>query len=333
LFFVLQSGGLVNAGDYHVPVLAAELVQGLALEPGARVVDATVGGAGHSALIAPLLGPAGRLLCVDQDVDALQHAQQRLAGAAPAVAFVRGNFRDLGALARSHDMVPCQAIIADLGVSSHQLDQAERGFSFSHDAPLDMRMDQRAELSAALLLERVSEAELSKIIKEYGEEPDSRRIARALKQALPKTTLQLAQLVERAVGGRRGRRIHPATRTFQALRIAVNGELEALGSLLEQAPALLAPGGRLAIISFHSLEDRLVKRAFSELSRSCICPEQAPVCTCGGQAEFALVTRRALQADRAEADANPRSRSARLRILARRHQEIGTGRGAGVTGL
>ncbi|MFH1807244.1 MAG: 16S rRNA (cytosine(1402)-N(4))-methyltransferase RsmH [Pseudomonadota bacterium] len=323
----------MDEGAFHVPVLLDELVQGLRLRPDSRVIDATVGGAGHSLAIARALGPSGRLLCIDQDREALDQAGQRLRDCAPAVTLVHSNFGSIGDVARANGLPQCDAIVADLGVSSHQLDSVERGFSFMHDAPLDMRMDRDGGTPVFELLQRLGEAELSKIIRDYGEEAGARRIARAIKQDNPQTTGELARLVESVLGGRRGRRIHPATKTFQALRMAANDELDALRRLLQDAPDLLAVRGRLAIISFHSLEDRMVKRAFAERARTCTCPPEAPLCTCGADPEFELVSRKALRPADAEAAANPRARSAKLRILSKRVRKSSSLGAHGVTDL
>ncbi len=306
-------------GFHHISVLLEEVLESLAVPAGGIAVDATLGGAGHAYRIAEQLGPEGLLVGLDQDPQALQRAGAVLADAPCRVELVQANFGELPRVCAELGIQRIDALLADLGVSSHQLDTAERGFSFQHDGPLDMRMDPTRGESASELLTRLDERELADVLFRYGEERASRRIARRIKQTGPRDwrTLELAELVEQVLGRRPGQRIHPATRTFQGLRIAVNGELDALESLLDAIPELLGSRGRAAIIAFHSLEDRPVKRRFRELSRACTCPPEWPLCRCGGQASFRLVQRRAVVAGAEEQDQNPRSRSARLRVLER----------------
>lgn len=306
---------------YHVPVLRDAVCDYLQPRPGALLVDATLGGGGHSEALARLLGPTGRLVGVDQDPEALQEAGRRLE-AWPGFQGVRGNFGDLDALLDQLGMGRVDGVLMDLGVSSHQLDQAERGFSFRYDAPLDMRMDLRAETTAADLVADLSEAELETLFREYGEERFARRIARRVaweREREPiRTTGRLARIVEAAVPppARHGR-IHPATRTFQALRIAVNDELGVLQRGLEAAVQRLAPGGRLVVISYHSLEDRIVKATFRRYAGECTCPPRVPRCECHPQRLLRVLTRRPVEPDEQELAANPRSRSARLRAAER----------------
>jgi 16S rRNA (cytosine1402-N4)-methyltransferase len=289
-----------------------------ALEPtrGGLFVDATVGGGGHAALLLQE-HPDTRVLGIDQDDDALAAAGQALAAFGPRSTLVHGNFGDIEALLAAHADEPVAGILIDLGVSSHQLDDAGRGFSFQADGPLDMRMDRRSGQTAADLVNTATAQELADILWTYGEERASRRIARAIvadRDAEPfTTTRQLADLVAR-VAGRPGR-IHPATRTFQALRIAVNEELGVLERVLPAALEALAPGGRLAVITFHSLEDRIVKKFFREASSGCVCPPEFPICTCGRAPKASLITRKPIRASQSEEDANPRSRSAKLRAI------------------
>ncbi|MBC7262300.1 MAG: 16S rRNA (cytosine(1402)-N(4))-methyltransferase RsmH [Chloroflexi bacterium] len=243
----------------HVPVLYAEAMSFLAPRPGGVYIDGTVGAGGHAKGILELSGPDGRLLGVDLDRDALQLARQALMDYGVRVTLVHGSFAQLSTIARAHGFYPANGVLLDLGISTMQLAAPERGFSFQVDGPLDMRFDQSADITAADLVNTLPEAELADILYRYGEERRSRRVARAIVQARPlHTTTELAQLVTRVLG-RRGR-IHPATRTFQALRIAVNQELEALAQGLEQAVEVLAPGGRLVVIAFQSLEDRILKK-------------------------------------------------------------------------
>ncbi|HSO27107.1 MAG TPA: 16S rRNA (cytosine(1402)-N(4))-methyltransferase RsmH, partial [Anaerolineales bacterium] len=257
--------------------------------------------------------PDGRLLGLDLDPQALEIARKRLAEFGDRVILVRASYITLQAQLRQVGWTDVQGVILDLGLSSMQLDTAERGFSFRNDAPLDMRFDPQNPVTAADLVNQLPENDLADLIYRYGEERRSRQIARALVQARPlQTTGELAKVVARVVRGQPG--LHPATRTFQALRIAVNGELEALETVLPQALAALAPGGRLAVISFHSLEDRIVKQFMRLESRDCICPPRQPVCTCGHKAALIEVTRRPIRPAAAEIAENPRARSAVLRI-------------------
>ncbi len=300
----------------HIPVLLAPTLALLEVRQGGRYIDGTVGGGGHALAILEASGPDGRLLGLDQDPQALQIAGARLPN--DQVVLVNANFRDLQRVASEHGFTNVDGILLDLGVSSLQFDTAERGFAFQHDAPLDMRMSPATPVTAADLVNSLPEGELADIIYEYGEEPASRRIARAIVAARPiQTTGQLAQVVARAAGKPGRWRIHPATRTFQALRIAVNDELGALTAALPQAVSLLAPGGRLAVISFHSLEDRIVKTFFRDEARDCICPPRQPVCTCGHTATLRIITRKPVEADEAEVQQNSRARSAKLRVAER----------------
>lgn len=300
----------------HVPVLLSEVMAGLRPTAGGRYIDCTVGAGGHSFRILELSAPHGRLLALDADPAAVEIARQRLREFATRVVLISGNFSNLRELADEHGFRPVEGILFDLGLSSLQLEQPERGFSFQQDGPLDMRFDPGQELTADYLVNSLSPKDLAALIRRYGQERRAGRIARAIAAARPiETTKQLAEVVARAVG-RRGR-IHPATRTFQALRIAVNEELDALARALPQAVELLGPGGRLAVIAFHSLEDRLVKDFLRQESRDCICPPEVPLCVCGHRRSLEIITRRPIMPSAAEVRANPRSRSARLRIAAR----------------
>ncbi|MBN1656746.1 MAG: 16S rRNA (cytosine(1402)-N(4))-methyltransferase RsmH [Anaerolineae bacterium] len=285
--------------------------------PGGCYVDATLGAGGHAACILQASSPGGTLLGIDADAQAVAYAREILAKFGDRATLVTSNFRHLGRVAVAHGFEGVDGVLMDLGLSSRQLADAGRGFSFSLTGPLDMRMnvEQHPEdtRTAADLVNRLPEAELADLIYKYGEERHSRRIARAIVAARPiRTTSQLAEVVGGVVGYRE--RIHPATRTFQALRIAVNDELQALADALPQARDLLRPGGLLAVISFHSLEDRLVKEFFRDESRDCVCPPEVPVCVCDHQATLALVTRKPVRPGAEEIERNPRSRSARLRV-------------------
>jgi 16S rRNA (cytosine1402-N4)-methyltransferase len=300
----------------HTPVLYQEVLAGLRIKPGGRYIDATVGSGGHARGILMASAPDGELLGIDADPTAVALARQQLAEFGKRVILVQGNFAGLEGIALRYGLCPVDGILLDLGFSSMQLEAAGRGFSFQLDGPLDMRFDPSQTTTAADLVNTLSVEELAGILSRYGEEPQARRIARAIVAERPiNTTGELAALVERTVG-RRGR-IHPATRTFQALRIAVNDELECLAEALPQALRLLAPGGRLVIISFHSLEDRLVKEFFRKQARDCLCPPEAPICTCGHRAALGIVTKKPIRPSAEEVTANPRSRSAKLRIAYR----------------
>jgi 16S rRNA (cytosine1402-N4)-methyltransferase len=305
--------------ESHVPVLLEEVVDGLRIEPGGRYIDATVGGGGHACEILAASSPDGVLLGLDRDPNALEVAGARLVGYSGRFELVHSSFAHLAEVAAAHDFVRVDGILLDLGLSSLQLADADRGFSFQVDGPLDMRFDTTSsDSTAADLINQLSWEELADILYEYGEETQSRRVARAIIEARPlHTTRQLADVIEQAVGRRRGR-LHPATLAFQALRIAVNEELTALERALPQAVDLLVSGGRLVVIAFHSLEDRVVKRFMRRESRDCICPPELPVCTCGHEATLRVVTRGPIRPTDEEVRMNPRSRSARLRIAERK---------------
>ena len=301
----------------HLPVLLKETIEGLAVQPGKHFIDATVGGGGHAQAILEASSPDGRLLGLDADAEAIARCRQRLAPYGPRVTLVHANFADLEATARVHGFTEVDGVLFDLGLSSFQLAAPERGFSFQLDGPLDMRFDLRRSLTAADLVNKLSETELADLLWRYGEERRARRIAREIVRRRPlHTTAELATAVIAAVG-RRGR-LHPATKTFMALRIATNDELAALDAALPQAVRLLAPGrGRLAVLSYHSLEDRLTKQWLQRESRDCICPPDAPECRCGHKASLRILTRKPIRPSPEEIAANPRSRSARLRLAER----------------
>ena len=301
----------------HRPVLLRETIELLAAERGGLFVDCTVGLGGHSEAILQA-SPDAQVLGIDRDDEALGLATERLAQYGSRFRSVHADFRELTRVLATAKVRQVRGVVADLGVSSLQLDSPGRGFSFRHEAPLDMRMDISSGETAAELLGRLSEVEIARIIFEYGEERRSRRIARRIVERRERgepiqTTHDLADLVARAVGPDKKRRIHPATRTFQALRIAVNGELENLDHFLVQAVDHLEQAGRLAVISFHSLEDRVVKRTLLKLSGRCQCPPRLPVCICGVTRQIAILTRRAIVPGEEEIEENPRSRSAKLR--------------------
>ena len=314
----------------HIPVMPNQVLDGLAVRPGRRYCDATVGLGGHTEQILQRSAPDGEVVAIDRDPAALERSKRRLAPFAGRVRFCQGNFADVVSILKGQGLVPVDGLLLDLGVSSLQLDAAERGFSFSADGPLDMRMDPTQGQSASELIAQLSEAELARVIRDYGEQPASRAIARAIKRAHTSGELQgtsdLARVVASAVTARtrhsrRGRqqrsKIHPATRTFMALRMAVNDELGSLHRLLDTFTEAIRPGGRVAVITFHSLEDRAVKRRFVRLADPCTCPPSLPVCCCNEQPRLSLVTRRPLRPDEAEVAANPRARSGKLRVAER----------------
>ena len=297
----------------HEPVLYQEIIHALRPIGTGRYVDGTLGAGGHAAGLLSLSEPGGRLLGLDVDPQALDLARQRLAPFGERAVLKLGSYTSLPEQMKTLGWKTVDGIVLDLGASSMQFDTAGRGFSFLAEGPLDMRFDPSNPLSADEIVNRWPEEELADLLFEYGEEPASRRIARAIVQARPVSgTRELAALIEKAVGRHSGH--HPATQTFQALRIAVNGELESLKQVLPAAIQALAPGGRLAVISFHSLEDRIVKETFRLESRDCICPPRQPVCTCGHKASIREITRRPLVPTAEEVDRNSRARSAKLRV-------------------
>ena len=306
-----------NSQKGHRPVLLRETIELLAAKRGGLFVDCTVGLGGHSEAILQASSDA-QVLGIDRDEEALELARQRLAQYGSRFRAVHADFRELTRVLATAKVRQVRGVLADLGVSSLQLDSPSRGFSFRHDAPLDMRMDVTGGETAAQLLGRLSEVDLARIIFEYGEERRARRIARRIVERREsgepiRTTRDLAHLVERAVGPEKNRRIHPATRTFQALRIAVNDELENLDRFLGEAVDHLEPDGRLAVISFHSLEDRIVKRTLLKLSGRCQCPPRLPRCICGASKSVEILTKRPIAPTETEAEDNPRARSSKLR--------------------
>ncbi|MBK8985091.1 MAG: 16S rRNA (cytosine(1402)-N(4))-methyltransferase RsmH [Chloroflexi bacterium] len=299
----------------HTPVLYQEVLNLLRPQPDGRYLDGTLGAGGHTAGILAASAPNGRVLGFDRDPEAIAFARQRLAEYGSRVTFVNDSYANMAQIAPTLGFAPLDGILLDLGLSSRQLDDGARGFAFRQEGPLDMRFDQTQGETAADLLNNLTEVELTDIFWRYGEEKQSRAYARLIVANRPLTsTTQLADLIAGRTGSQR-RRIHPATQIFQALRIAVNQELAAVETGVPAAISLLKPGGRLAVISFHSLEDRFVKRLFRQQSQACTCPPEQPVCTCGGKAPLRLITRKAVQATAAEIENNPRSRSARLRVV------------------
>ena len=298
----------------HVSVLLPEVIRGLGVVPGGTYIDCTLGAGGHAEAVLQFAVPGGRLLGIDADPNAIAEARERLAPYQGAFVLVNNNFVNLAQVARETGYREAGGVLFDLGLSSMQLAEPGRGFSFQHDDPLDMRFGPDQERTAADLVNDATVEELAKVLWEYGEESRSRPIARAVEAARPvRTTAELAEIVRRAAPGPQ-RHIHPATKTFQALRIWVNEELEHLESALEQAVEVLRPGGRVSVIAFHSLEDRIVKDFFQRESRDCICPPGLPMCVCGHKASLSRVTRKVIQPSEEEQRENPRSRSAKLRV-------------------
>ena len=304
----------------HKPVLLKEVIELMGVRPGGRYIDGTLGGGGHAQAVLERIGKGGRLLGIDRDAEALARAADRLKAWIPACVFEQGDFADMSAIARRHDMDRVDGILLDLGMSSNQVDDPARGFSFTHDGPLDMRMNLSQSLTAADLVNTAAEEELANLLWRLGEESASRRIARLLvderRREPIRTTGRLAELVARAKGGPRGR-IHPATRTFQALRMAVNHELESLEAGLEAAIGLLGRGGRLAVISFHSLEDRIVKHRLSaHVGRWESLPQGGREWQ-GERPALGWVMKKPATASDEELEDNPRARSAKLRVAER----------------
>ena len=304
----------------HIPVMPDECIEGLDIKADGIYVDGTLGGAGHSRLIAERLGPEGMLIGIDRDEDAIAASRERLADAKCQVKLVKSEFRNIKQILRDLDIPEIDGALLDLGVSSFQLDNPERGFSYMNDAPLDMRMDQNSGFTAGDVVNTYSEKELAKIIRDYGEERWATRIAafvvRARKEKNIETTGELVQIIKNAIpASARRDGPHPAKRTFQAIRIEVNDELGQLKRAVTDFIDVLAPGGRLAIITFHSLEDRIVKEAFNKRANPCTCPPELPVCVCGKVADVKKITKKPVTPGDEETETNPRSRSAKLRVL------------------
>ncbi|MBU5637401.1 16S rRNA (cytosine(1402)-N(4))-methyltransferase RsmH [Geomonas sp. Red69] len=306
------------ADFHHISVLPDEVLELIAPKSGGIYVDGTLGGAGHAGLILEASAPDGMLIGFDRDAEAIAVARERLAPFGDRVRIFQRNFSSIAATLAEAGVAAIDGFVLDLGVSSHQLDKEERGFSFQADAPLDMRMDRSSGPSAADLVNTLSEGELHRIIADYGEERWAKRVASFIVKAREEhpieTTMQLVDVIKGAIPKAKWEeRLHPATRTFQGLRIAVNEELKSLEDGLSDLLKLLKPGGRGAVISFHSLEDRIVKEAFRDASAGCICPKELPICVCKRVPQYKVLTKKAVKAGDEELKANPRSRSARLR--------------------
>ena len=307
----------------HTSVLLFECIEALNIRDGYTYIDCTAGGGGHSLEIAKRMGPNSRLICFDRDENAIRSAKERLSDYLDRVHFVHDNFSSLEYIIKEQNITNLGGVLADLGCSSYQFDTPERGFGYKHDAPLDMRMDTNAELSAYDVINTYSEADLKRIIYEYGEERFSPRIASAIckarEQKRIETTFELSNIIKSAIPA--AARIdgpHPAKRTFQAIRIEVNAELDAITPMIESAAKVLVPGGRIAVISFHSLEDRLVKQAYKSLASGCTCPRDFPVCVCGKVPLIKEISKKPILPSAQELENNPRSRSAKLRIAEKR---------------
>lgn len=303
----------------HVSVLLKETIEGLQIQPEGVYVDATLGGGGHSLAIAKKLS-SGKLIGFDQDADAIEAAKKRLKEYENRVMIIHSNFEHMIKELHKNNIYAIDGLVMDLGVSSAQLDIAERGFSYMKDAPLDMRMDRGSSFSAYDVINGYREEELCRIIRSYGEENWAARIAKVIterrREKPIETTLELVEIIRRAVPKKfRDENIHPAKRTFQAIRIEVNRELEVLEDAVKSIFSILNPKGRIAVITFHSLEDRIIKNVYKELCTGCICPKEFPICTCHRQPKARLITRKPVVSKQQELDDNPRARSAKLRIL------------------
>ena len=304
----------------HVSVLLNECIEGLAIKPEGIYVDGTLGGAGHASVVCSHLTENGYFIGIDQDKNALTVSTERLKGVKPKVSIVNSNFEKVEKVLDDLEIEGVDGMLIDLGVSSHQLDEPSRGFSYMHDAPLDMRMDQDGTYTAYEVVNDMSEQELFKIIKDYGEERWAKRVAQfvveARKEKPIETTYELVDIIKKAIPqGARKDGPHPAKRTFQAIRIAVNRELEIIEPTIQSIVRKLNSGGRLCIITFHSLEDRIVKHAFRNLENPCVCAPHVPMCICGKKPLVKVITRKPILPSEEEIEANPRSRSAKLRII------------------
>lgn len=303
----------------HISVLLNECLEGLNIKENGIYVDGTLGGAGHSSEILKRLSKEGRLIGIDQDTDALKAAKERLKDYSN-VTFVHSNFSNIENVLNNLNIDGVDGILMDLGVSSYQLDEGERGFSYMKDAPLDMRMNRENDFSAYNVVNEYSEEDLYRIIRDYGEEKFAKRIASFIvenrQEKNIETTLELVEIIKNAIPAKARREgPHPAKRTFQAIRIEVNSELSILNKTIEDGVEKLNKGGRMAIITFHSLEDRIVKNKFRDLAVSCRCPKEFPVCVCGEKAKVKIISRKAIEPTKEEVEINPRSRSAKLRVI------------------
>ncbi len=307
--------------NFHESVLREKVFQYLILKEEGLIVDGTLGDGGHTEFILQNTGPGLKVIGVDRDTDALQRAKKRLAPFGDRVRFAHGNYSEIQSLLKNFNVDKVDGLLLDLGISSPQVNVAERGFSFMRNGPLDMRMDTTQGLTAQKLLESLSDKELESIIKDYGEERHYRKVVRAIRKAQAispiTTTLQLSEILSGALYSKRLAKIHPATRTFQALRIAVNSELKHLKTALQDSLGVLGAGARLVTIAFHSLEDRIVKHFFRDEEKSCVCPPRIPVCVCGKKPTLKIITKKAIPPDEEEVARNPRASSAKMRVAER----------------
>lgn len=300
----------------HTPIMVRQVIEGLRLKSGGTYVDGTIGGAGHSLHICDVIGE-GVLVGIDRDAEAISAAKQRLLGSNTKLILVNDNFKNIAKILEDAKIDKIDGALLDLGVSSHQLDMPERGFSYRFDAPLDMRMNSKGTLTAHTIVNTYKLEEIVKILFDYGEERNARKIAKRIIDRRPiNTTFELVDAIKSATSpSERFADKHPAKRTFQALRIAVNKELDGLGEALGDFASFLNEGGTLAVITFHSLEDRIVKQAFNSLARGCTCPKELPICVCGGAEGYRVVTKKPITPSEEEMAQNPRSASSKLRIL------------------
>ena len=310
----------------HVSVLLEETIEGLNINPDGVYVDGTLGGGGHSYEICKRLSEKGRLIGIDQDGDALEAARKRLSEFEDRITLVRSNYCEIETILKDLGVSKVDGIVLDLGVSSYQLDNLDRGFSYKSDAPLDMRMDQRQVITAKNIVNEYSENDLFRIIRDYGEDKFAKNIAKHIVQVREEkpieTTLQLAEVIKGAIPAKiRAKKGHPAKQTFQAIRIELNRELEVLEDSLERMIDLLNPGGRLSVITFHSLEDRIVKNVFRTCQDPCICPPEFPVCVCGRKSKGQVVTKKPILPTDKETEENPRAKSAKLRVFEKAEQQ------------
>lgn len=306
----------------HKPVLLEEAIAYLNVRPGGIYADGTLGGAGHSTEIAKRMMPDGLLIGIDQDQNAIDTARERLKAFGDRIIIVHNNFKNIKRIIRENNIDGVDGILLDIGVSSHQLDEEDRGFSYMHEGPLDMRMDRSYSKTAEIIINEASFEEIKKIIRDYGEEKWADRIARFIcderKKKRIETTLQLVDIIKMAIpAAARREGGHPAKRTFQALRIAVNDELNVLEEAIKDCVDILKPGGRLVVITFHSLEDRIVKTLFNDMERPCTCPPQIPICVCGKEPQLKVVTKKPVTAGEEELKSNSRAKSAKLRTAER----------------
>ncbi len=303
---------------HHVPVMLTEVITYLNLRPGGTYIDCTLGGGGHTSEILHKIQPGGRVIGIDQDPNALETAQRNLAPYKDRITFIHRNFYRLKEVLAELNVGSADGVLFDLGLSAFQVDEGARGFSYRYDAPLDMRMDPQNPVTAAKLVNELAEEELGRVIREYGEERWAARIARFIvehrQKKVLRTTGELVEIIKQAIpAGARRSGPHPAKRTFQALRIAVNDELNRFGQALRDAMDILKPGGRVCVISFHSLEDRITKEVFKDLAGGCVCPPDLPVCRCARQKRVEILTPRPVVPGAQEVARNPRARSAKLR--------------------